>query len=178
VISNWTEGGATFSDDRVFRHHLWRARPAELLEGPRRRLFACMLNPSNAGEDPIRENDPTIRKWMGFCDRWQYHRFDVCNLSDYAATDPAELYAAGFPISPGCDLYIATNAARADLVVVAWGGLVKPIARARAGRVLEIIRSARPGKAIHCIRRGKGGIPVHPVMEGYTLAPDVFEVAL
>lgn len=175
--SAWTEGGATFSPDHVYRHHLWRARPAELIPGPRRRLFACMLNPSDAGADPIRENDPTIRKWMGFCERWKFSRFDVCNLSDFCATKPAELYAADFPISPYCDSYITACAARADLAVVAWGGLAKKIARARAARVLEIIRAARPGKPIHCIRRGKGGIPVHPVMEGYTMAPDVFEEA-
>ncbi|TAL29070.1 MAG: DUF1643 domain-containing protein [Phenylobacterium sp.] len=136
-----------------------------------------MLNPSNAGADPIRENDPTIRKWMGFCDRWGFARFDIGNLSDYAATKPIELYRAGFPISAECDDYLRDIAARADVFVVAWGGLSKSIARQRASRVLEIIRAARPGKPIHCIRTGKGGIPVHPVMEGYTMEPRIFEVA-
>lgn len=172
----WTEGGATFSADRVFRHHLWRARPLDLFPGPRRRLTAIMHNPSKAGEDAILGNDPTVRKWFGFCDRWAYARFDAVNLSDYAATDPADLYRAGFPVSAECDDYIVANVQRADAVVVAWGGLKGPAARGRADQVLALIRAARPGKPIYCIRIGKAGIPCHPLMETYTQKPVVFEV--
>lgn len=171
----WTEGGATFSKDGRFRHHLWRSRPSELfgkhLIHPGRRLGVCMHNPSKAGADPINENDPTVVKLCGFGDRWLCTRVDVANLSDYCATKPRDLYAAGFPISDVCDRYIREVAAASDIFIVAWGALTKRVALERAAHVMRLVEEAAPGRPIYCIAKTGDGQPWHPLMARYTDVP-------
>lgn len=171
MTSAWTRGGATFSADREYRHHLWRERDPDLLCPPRyahsglRRLGVVMLNPSSAGEDPIKENDPTVRKLMGFCERWGFWRFDVANLSDYCASKPAELYRRGFPISPGRDPHLAAVITLSDVVLVAWGN-IRPRHRDKPSQVLDMCDVFRVPTI--CIGVTKQRDPLHPLMAKYT----------
>jgi hypothetical protein len=178
-LVDWTEGGAEFDyayrdgAKPTYRHHLWRARPTDLLNDSRRKLGVCMHNPSIAGSDPARENDPTIRKLIGFAERWGFARIDVVNLGDLIATDPKEFYAAypGRRESWLCDARIREVSDRCDVMLVAWGRLRDNWGRARARDVLALIN--RP---VVCIRKGNGGHPLHPLMEAYTDAPLPYEV--
>lgn len=52
----------------------------------------CMLNPSTA--DGL-EDDPTIRRCIGFTDLWGFGRMAVVNLYAYRATNPRELEGRG-----------------------------------------------------------------------------------
>lgn len=178
-LADWTEGGAEFDvarDDGIaptYRHKLWRARGESLVKGSNRRLGVCMLNPSKAGADP-RDNDPTVKKLIGFCERWDFGRFDVVNWSDFIATVPKDLAAAVKRLGPLVstlrgDECIRAVAARADVFLVAWGnpsGLPLWWTTDRQRYVFELIN--RP---VVCIRRGNGGHPLHPVREAYTKAP-------
>lgn len=175
----WTEGGAEFDVachggvKPTYRHYLWRARPDDLLGGDkRRRLGVCMHNPSVAGAHPTRDNDPTVVKLIGFADRWGFNRLDVANMGDLIATDPKEFYAADElgRCSWLADQRIRDVAARADVMLVAWGALTKWWALDRAHEVMRLI-----GRPVVCIATTKHGHPQHPLMARYTDAPLPFE---
>jgi hypothetical protein len=85
-------GSAVISGDGKYRYHL--RRPI----APRGRIATfIMLNPSTAD---AWVDDPTIRKCMGFCQRWGCGELHVANLFAFRATDPAELQQADDPVGP------------------------------------------------------------------------------
>ena len=178
-LSDWTEGGAEFDvayrdgTKPTYRRHLWRAKPADLFgTGAQRRLGVCMHNPSVAGADPT-DNDHTVVKLLGFADRWGFSRVDVANLGDLIATDHKEFYAASelLRVSDRCDARIREIAARADVMLVAWGRLDRVWAKDRAREVLALI-----DRPVVCIEKTIHGYPAHPLILRYTAAPVPFEV--
>jgi hypothetical protein len=174
--ADWTEGGAEFNllgpAPMTYRHHLWRAKPPERIDHIRPdqgTLGVCMHNPSKAGAVPS-DNDPTMKKVLGFADRWHFSRVDVVNLGDFIATEPKDFYRATRPASLLCDERIREVAERADLFLIAWGALSRPWALARAREVIGII-----GRSVVCIGITKDGHPQHPLMAAYVGAPAPFE---
>jgi hypothetical protein len=120
-----------------------------------------MLNPSTADAD---QDDPTIRKCIGFADRLGFGAIVVANLFAFRATDPANLRRAGYLVGPENDHAIAAAARDSNLTICAWGAHARGL--------------ARPGEA-HAILRGIGvtpkaldltadGIPRHPLMLRYS----------
>lgn len=104
--------GAKLSDDRLYRYGLWRKwddRPKVMFIG---------LNPSTADEV---EDDPTIRRCIGFANSWGYGGIVVANLFGFRATDPTALQKATDPIGPENDEWLYRLADEAALVVGAWG---------------------------------------------------------
>jgi hypothetical protein len=77
--------GAEFSADRVYRYRLWR----RWADGPM--LMVIGLNPSTADET---QDDPTIRRCIGYAKRWGFAGFRMANLFAYRATDPREMIGA------------------------------------------------------------------------------------
>lgn len=78
----FSESGAIFSADRLYRYTLtrrWDGRPMMAWIG---------LNPSTADET---EDDPTIRRCTGFAKAWGYGGMVMLNLFAYRATDPKEM---------------------------------------------------------------------------------------
>jgi hypothetical protein len=115
-MTTYTDRGARFSADGRYRYSLWR----EWGRKPKTCLF-IMLNPSTAGEV---EDDPTIRRCVGFARSWGYDRMEVVNLFAHRATDPKALLALNHDDDPvGWEnqrwVERATNAA--DIIVCAWG---------------------------------------------------------
>lgn len=156
------DSDASFSADRRHRYMLGRRLTA--VEDPQRVAF-IMLNPSTADET---QNDPTIRRCIGYARRWGFDRLDVVNLFSLRATNPRELLAAGTEASGGANNFdaICTTALAARLVVVAWGGPYQPKALA------DLIRSCARGielaarlKSIefHSLATTKDGHPRHPL---------------
>ncbi len=74
------EKAAVFSRDRRYRYVLTR-----IWDGRRPRLIAICLNPSTADET---QDDPTVRKLMGFASRWGYGGLWLMNLFAIRGTDP------------------------------------------------------------------------------------------
>jgi hypothetical protein len=114
-----------------------------------------MLNPSTADAT---DDDPTIRRCIGFARRWGAPAVEVVNLYALRATRPRDLFAHAAPVGPDNDDAIAGAAARAGAIVVAWGvhGARDP---RRAARVLELLR----GHPIACLGVNRGGEPRHPL---------------
>ena len=107
------EGWAEFSDDRTYRYLLGRR-----VGNSKRRLLFVMLNPGTADDT---HNDPTIRRCIGFAERWNFGMMEVANLFAYRTSYVAELRRAEDPIGPGNDMWISRALAPADRVVLAWG---------------------------------------------------------
>ncbi|TIW09543.1 MAG: DUF1643 domain-containing protein [Mesorhizobium sp.] len=111
--------GATISACGKYRYRLWREwrlHPAPALwnmwtdehgkpvvDGGGHQLGepkACvfvMLNPSTADGE---EDDPTIRRCVGYAKAWGYDRLEVINLFAYRATEPKALLALGHNDDP------------------------------------------------------------------------------
>jgi len=130
-----------------------------------------MLNPSTADEE---QDDPTIRRCIGYAQQWGYGTLVVCNLSAYRATDADEMLAHAEPFEIfEQNLFNIIEAARdADCVVAAWGAHADrldplrydamPLERDRVAVTLASLRLAKP--SIYCLGRSKSGQPRHPLM--------------
>jgi hypothetical protein len=158
----YIDQGATFSLDRRHRYTLWRA----WAPGPRA-LF-CMLNPSTADESVL---DPTLRRCLGFAQRWHFAGFEVVNLFALRSTDPARLCEDADPVGPGNDVAIVEAARRAGVVVCGWG--VHGTLRGRDAAVLELLAGVAD---LVALRLTKGGAPSHPLYLPADLKPLVFRL--
>jgi hypothetical protein len=124
-----------------------------------------MLNPSTA--DAL-QDDPTIRKCIGFSKRWGYGRMVVVNLFALRSTDPRRLATNTDPVGPENDYYIHNALEESRELVCAWGcqqHLTTAVLRNRSSAVLSMVNmDATP---IVCLGRRKDGAPRHPLMLAY-----------
>lgn len=156
-----TFGGATDSH----RYRLWR-----VWDRTRPRLAFVMLNPSTADAN---EDDPTIRRCIGFARQFGYGGIMVVNLYALRATYPMELFSdevleadrIGYQndrvlvdtLAPGNRHHIKT-------VVAGWGGQRR--AKERAEHVTALLN--RHGVALQCLGVTKHGYPRHPLFIPYS----------
>lgn len=117
-----------------------------------------MLNPSTADAE---QDDPTIRRCIGFAQSWGYQRLVVGNLFAYRATDPRDLLAASEPIGPYCDHWLLHLLDESSLAVAAWGA--HAMARDRARQVRRTVFDRMPYKRRACLGTTKDGHPRHPL---------------
>ncbi len=151
--------GAIFSRCRRYRYVLWRTWN----ENARACAF-ILLNPSSATE---MEDDPTIRRCIGFAGRWGFGKLYVLNLFAYRATYPRDLFRADDPIGPENDRYILDYARRAALVVCAWGNGGTHMDRSAA--VISMLREAGIENTC-CLGRTGLDEPLHPLYVSYSAA--------
>ena len=144
---------ATFSDDRVYRYTLHRGPLG--LGGVGTALW-CMLNPSTADET---NDDPTVRRVLGFSAAWGYRFVTVVNIFAFRATDPKVMMAAADPVGPENDEQIGIAARDASEVICAWGA--HGIFLQRGARVLNVLRDAGANPA--CLGWTANGQPRHPL---------------
>lgn len=116
-----------------------------------------MLNPSTADGT---EDDPTIRRCIGFARGWGMGGLDVVNLYALRSTDPRGLWATDDPVGPENDYHLRSHAEAARNVgwplIAAWG------ANAKADRVHAVL--ALPGMtALQALGTTKDGAPRHPL---------------
>lgn len=114
-----------------------------------------MLNPSTADAT---QDDPTIRRCVGFAEARSFTHLAVVNLFALRSTDPEMLAVDHDPVGPENDKWIQEEIAKARLVVVAWGA--HQFARERAAHVLKMI-PADLGPV--CLGKTKAGYPRHPL---------------
>lgn len=145
------ESGADFSDCRTYRWMLYRKW------NPNLPVCAFIgLNPSTADEI---DDDPTIRRCIGFAKSWNLGGLIMLNAYGFRATNPKDMKAAIDPIgylnNMSLDLISKSVIEGGGIVIAAWGAHCHPD-RARA--VCELV--ARP---IHCLGKTKNGCPKHPL---------------
>lgn len=134
-----------------------------------------MLNPSTADGA---QDDPTIRKCVGFAKRWRFGGIVVANCFAFRATDPKELRAVPDPYGPENDeALLRLGGCLVGRIVVAWGvncrwgrGRTKIKGDTRA---LVTMQGAHPvrHKKIVALRVTKGGYPQHPLYVPYAVEP-------
>ncbi len=143
------EGGADFSRCCKYRYFLWR----QLAPGERRVLF-IMLNPSTADET---QDDPTIRRCIGYARSWGFARLGICNIFALRSTDPGALYDHPDPVGPDNDAHISMQARAADMVVCAWGA--HGVLSQRSAKVRKLLA----GVPLHFLKLTGLGEPGHPL---------------
>lgn len=128
-----------------------------------RQILWVMLNPSTADAT---QDDPTIRRCIGFSKAWGFAELVVVNLYALRSTDPKTLWSASDPIGPDNDDHIRELAECSDMTVCAWGqpGPVKE----RALHVRGLLPEA------HYLKLNKDGSPSHPLYLPKALTPKVW----
>lgn len=148
------ERSATLSPCRTYRYALWRRWDS----GPYAMFIG--LNPSTADET---QDDPTIRRCVGFAKAWGYSALCMTNLFAWRATNPADMKSAAEPIGWENDQVLQRLASDAGIVIAAWGahGVFK--------QRDEVVKRALP--SLHYLRLTKGGHPGHPLYLPADLQP-------
>lgn len=144
-------GTATFSPCRRYRYSLWRdwSDPHDADKGY---VMFIGLNPSTATET---EDDPTIRRCIAFAKSWGYDGLCMMNLFGFRATDPAVMLGEPDPVGQDNDRYLQDVAAKAGVVVAAWGTTGVHMGRA------DVVKKMIPN--LHYLRLTKAGHPGHPL---------------
>ena len=142
---------AEFSSCNTYRYVLTRK-----LESHLRWVKPClfiMLNPSTA--DAF-QDDPTIRRCIGFARREGCTDLTVVNLFALRSTDPKKLFDHKEPIGPLNDQKICEQIEKhwMGLTVAAWGA--HPMALERAETLSRYDH-------IKCLGKTKNGSPSHPL---------------
>jgi hypothetical protein len=146
--------GAILSPDGLYRYRLWRIWDSDLAPAA-----FVMLNPSTADAT---QDDPTIRRCMGFARSWGSGGIVVVNLFAWRATDPDALFAPAAHgngnVGPENDAHLRKVFSVVDSVICAWGA--HPLAERRGRDVLSLVP---PGVEVSCLGLTKGGAPKHPL---------------
>jgi hypothetical protein len=153
---------ALISDCGKYRYQLTR-QWAWATTAPRTCMFV-MLNPSTA---TAIEDDPTIRRCVGFAKSWGYDRLLVGNLYACRATDPRDVWQFDHPVGPDNDKHLAEMAAQSQLIVAAWGANAKP------GRCVEVLDILRKHNDVHFLQLTQDGQPKHPLYLKSSLQPQL-----
>ena len=154
---------ATLSADGTYRYELSRVWDRDLPQ-----CTFIMLNPSTAD---AKEDDPTIRRCIGFAKAFGCGSLVVVNLYALRSTDPRVLWLSSFnPVGPLNDSFITSALAKTDgPIIAAWGANAKP---ARAQQVMNLAR----GKEVLALGINKDGSPKHPLYLPKASVPVPFSI--
>ena len=147
------------------RYRYWLHR--ELVADGEGGLVFVLLNPSTA--DAL-EDDPTIRRCVGFGKRWGYRELTVVNLFAMRATSPAVLRqhgAAAIGSRTDDALRWARSEPRTRAVVAGWGNHGMHLERDVAA--MDIVRPTM------ALRTTKLGCPAHPLYLPSASEPQPYE---
>lgn len=164
LFSKFSTSSAQFSACGTYRYTLTR----EWEEDPR--VVFLLFNPSTA---TATEEDPTIRRCIGFARRWGYGRLTILNLYAIRGTNPRTPSQTLDPVGPLNDYWIEEVCGDAREVICAWGCAqhMKSIGT-RISEVLEIFKYRSP--RISCLGYRKDGHPRHPLMLHYDTPREPF----
>lgn len=146
------------------------------------RLGFLMLNPSTADAT---HDDATIRKCIGFAQRWGFSGITVVNLYALRSRDPKELVRRH---DEGCDIHgerqfeiLEAVGRDVEALICAWG------CESTTRQLANYLDNAEFSVRVMCQRRSftpeqlgpptKTGLPRHPLMAPYSSPRIPFEVA-
>lgn len=148
-------GSAVISEDGRYRYTLDRGWDVGVGN-----VLWVMLNPSTADEG---KDDPTIRKCIGFSQRWGFKSLRVVNLFAFRATKPADLRRADDAVGPRNASVLRDAILENEAIVAAWGFHGAKTQQAAYLRPLLVARGAV------CLGLTASGQPNHPLMLSYTV---------
>jgi len=155
MMSKFTKNGANFSECRKYRYALWRtwddSKPYAMFIG---------LNPSTADET---EDDPTIRRCIGYSKSWGFGGLCMVNLFAFRATEPRDLMSSKEPVGCENDLWIKRLANDAGVIVAAWGNDGSFMGRS------EMVTASLTD--LKCLKMNKTGEPAHPLYQPGSALP-------
>jgi len=155
-------GSAVLSDDGQYRYRLSRTWDVE-----QPTLGWIMLNPSTADAT---EDDPTIRRCLGYARDWGYGSIIVGNLFALRATDPDDLHEHPAPVGSANDEHLQAICEEADRVIAAWG--TKGAIDGRASEVVSLL-----DEELYALDTTKDGHPNHPLYQPQDADPQPFDYA-
>jgi len=127
------------------------------------------LNPSTADH---RQDDPTIRRCMGFARRWGHQKMVMINLFAYRTPHPAELKQAPSPEGKQNRRVLRRHCQSENRIVAAWGA--HGILNNQAARLSDIWS----GNTLYCFGLTAGGQPLHPLYQRSEATLSRFKTAL
>ncbi len=152
------QGHAMFSPDRAYRYALSR-----LWAGHHGTLIFILLNPSTAD---AHDDDPTVRRCMGFAIREGYSGIIVVNLFALRSANPRALREADDPVGPDNQATLMGMCAAGRPVVAAWGANAShPLLRQQANWMHTVLSAARftAGEEPRCFGWTNSSQPRHPL---------------
>ncbi len=160
LFSKEPMSSAILSGCGAYRYRLDRQWDAE-----KPKLAFLMLNPSTADAS---QDDPTIRRCIGFAKAWGFGSLIVGNLFALRSTDPKALYSHSDPIGPDNDRHLLAIAKSARKIICAWGthGALRDRGREVAER-LEFFNLA-------ALKVTAGGHPGHPLYVAAGAQPQAY----
>jgi hypothetical protein len=164
VIDLFTKSSAVLSPCGHYRYALTRTWDED-----KPTICWVMLNPSTADAD---QDDPTIRRVVGFSRSWGAGGICVVNLFALRATDPAEL-ARHYPVTwdeQQRNEHTIAEATDRRRTLVAWGAGGR--LRGQDRRVMEMLKD----RLVECLGTTKDGHPRHPLYVPGCTPPVPFEL--
>jgi len=155
----YSSQNARFSRCGQYRYSLLRSWQQNGKQVQRRVLFIG-LNPSTADH---RQDDPTIRRCVGFARDWGFTELEVVNLFAFKATYPSDLKRANDPVGKRNDYWIRCCHREADLTIACWGNDGEFLAR--ADTVSNMLGD------LHCLNINRSRQPAHPLYQRATEQP-------
>lgn len=149
---------ATLSDCGLYRYDLTRRWGHA---GPCSTALFVMLNPSTADAS---EDDPTIRRCIGFAKREGCGGLAVVNLYALRSADPSILLRYSDPFGPDNQATIERWLADPSVYVAiaAWGSWWRN-QRSRPMRLNVEQLAQQAGRHLYCLGTTKAGDPRHPL---------------
>lgn len=161
-----TERTAVFSNNRKYRYRLDIPISKHYAKGV---IAFAMLNPSTADEV---KNDPTVKRCIGYAERWNYSHLIIINLFALRATNPKTLYTHSKPIGKHNEKIWKEVSREVDMFICAWGNHGSHMYQ--DFRAMEWIKNALGEKKTFCLDVTKTGQPVHPLYQKSDIEPSVY----
>jgi hypothetical protein len=154
-----------FSPCRKYRYTLWRewhledcifASDPESISRLSGSLVVIGLNPSTADET---QDDPTIRRCIGFAKTLGFGALCMANLFAGRATKPEDMKKLDNPAGIDNHHWLLKSASEPGMVVAAWGR--NGSFRNQDITVRQLLGSI--GVNLYCLKKNSDGSPAHPL---------------
>ncbi len=156
------KSGAVISECGLYRYRLWR-----VWEELQPIMVFVMQNPSTADAN---DDDPTIRKCIGFARKSSFGGIMVMNVFAYRATDEREMLNVADPIGPENEKHLlaARQCSLLTRLVVAWGNRFGPKKKSLFRSAYCNAACILIGQGPCCLGTTKSGDPKHPLFVPYS----------